>query len=76
MWSRLSVYRAGKVWVDLHNSSCLVLQLQSAEVSGTVTSSFEWSWTVSVNVNKGIEDPESWTQYTSFVSALFTVYAQ
>jgi len=27
--------------------SCLVLQLQSAEVSRTVTSSFEWSWTIS-----------------------------
>ena len=31
--------------------SCLVLQFQSAEVSRTVTSSFEWSWTISVNVN-------------------------
>jgi hypothetical protein len=41
-----------------------------------VTSSFVWSWTISVNVNEGIEDPKNWTQYSSFVSALFTVYAQ
>jgi hypothetical protein len=40
-------------------TSCLVLQLQSAEVSRTVTSGFEWSWTISVNVNEGIQDPES-----------------
>jgi hypothetical protein len=58
------------------NSRRLVLQLQSAEVSGTVTSSFEWSWTISVNVNEGIQDPQNWTQYSSFVSALFTVYAR
>jgi hypothetical protein len=54
----------------------LVLQLQSAEVSRTVTSSFVWSWTITVNVNEGIQDPESWTQYSSCVSALFIVYAQ
>jgi hypothetical protein len=54
----------------------LVLQLQSAEISRTVTSSFVWRWTISVNVNEGIQDPENWTQYSSFVSALFTVYAQ
>jgi hypothetical protein len=57
-------------------SSCLVLQLQAVEVSGTVTSSFVWSWTTSVNVNEGIQDPENWTQYNSSVSALFIVYAQ
>jgi hypothetical protein len=28
---------------------------------------------VSVNVNKGTQDPESWTQYSSLVTALFTV---
>jgi hypothetical protein len=56
--------------------SCLVLQLQSAEVSGTVTSSFVWSCTISFNVSEGVQDPESWTQHSSFVSALFTVYAQ
>jgi hypothetical protein len=56
--------------------SCRVLQLQSAEVSPMVTSSFVWSWTLSVNVNEGIQDPENWTQYSSFVSSLFTVYAQ
>jgi len=54
--------------------NCLVLQLQSAEVSRTVTSSFVWSWTISVNVNEGIQDSEIWTEYSSFVSALFTVY--
>ena len=47
------------LWVDLCNSSCLVLQLQSAEVSLTVTSSFECVRTVSVNVNEGTQDPES-----------------
>jgi hypothetical protein len=40
-------------------TSCLVLQVQSAEVSRTVTSSFEWSWTISVNVNEVTEDPEN-----------------
>jgi hypothetical protein len=53
-----------------------VLQLQSAEVSRTVTSSFVWRWTFSANVNGGIQDPDNWTQYSSFVSALFTVYAK
>jgi len=54
--------------------ACHVIQLQSAEVSRMVTSSFECSCTISVN--EGIQDPENWTQYSSFVSALFTVYAQ
>jgi len=56
--------------------SCLVIQLQSAEVSRTVTSSFVWSWTISVDVNEGIQDPEIWTQDSSFVTALFTIHAQ
>jgi len=55
--------------------SCPVVQLQSAEESRKVTSRFEWSRTVSVNVYEGIQDPESWTQYSSFVSTLFTVNA-
>jgi hypothetical protein len=38
--AELSVYRKSKVWIDACNSSCLVLQLQSTEVSRTVTSSF------------------------------------
>jgi len=46
-----------------------VLQWQSAKVARTVTSSFLWSWTISVNVNEGIQDPENRTQYSSFVSA-------
>jgi hypothetical protein len=58
------------------NSSCLVLQLQSAEVSRTVTSSFELSWMIGVNVDEGIQDPKNCTQYNSFVSALLIVYAQ
>ena len=37
--------------------SCLVPQLQSAEVSRKVTSNFVWSWTTSVNVKEGIQDP-------------------
>jgi hypothetical protein len=53
----------------------LVLLIQSAEVYRTVTSSFVWSCTISANVNEGIQDPANWTQYSSFVSALFTVYA-
>jgi len=72
----LNVYRENNVWVDLGNSSCLMLQLQSAAVSPTVTSSFEWSWTISVNINERMQDPENWTQYSLFVSALFTVYTQ
>ena len=55
-------------------TSCLVLQLQSAEVSRRVTSSFEWSWMISVD--ERTQDPENWTQRISFLSALFTVYAQ
>jgi hypothetical protein len=69
MWSR-------KVFIARAMCNCLVLQLQSAEVSGTATSSFVWSYTISVNVNEGIQDPENWTQYSLFVSALFTAYAQ
>jgi hypothetical protein len=33
--------------------------LCSAEVTRTVTSSFVRSWTISVNVNEGIQDHES-----------------
>jgi len=58
------------------DKSCLVIQMQSAEVSRTVTSSFEWSWTISVTVNEGIQGPESWTQYSSIVTVLFTIHAQ
>jgi hypothetical protein len=54
-------------------TSCLVLHLQPAEVSRTVTSSFGWSWTISVNVNEETHNHGSRTQYSSFVSALFTV---
>jgi len=50
----LDVYRASNVWVDVGNSSCLVLQMQSAEVSRTVIGSFEWRWTISECVNEGI----------------------
>jgi hypothetical protein len=57
-------------------SSCHVLQLQSAEVSRKVTNSFVWNWTISAKVNEGIQGPENWTQYSSLVSPLFTVYAQ
>ena len=42
----LNVYRASNVWVAVCNSSSLVLQSQSAEVSRTVTISFEWNWTL------------------------------
>ena len=54
----------------------LVIQLQSAIVSRTPTSSFEQSWTISANVNEGTQDPESLTQYSSIVTALFTTHAQ
>jgi hypothetical protein len=39
--------------------SCLVLQLQSAEVSGTVTSSLNKAGLSVFNVNEGIQGPES-----------------
>ena len=55
----LSVYRASNVWDRVQESRRLVLQLQSAEFSRTVTSSFLRSWTISVNVNEGIQDPEN-----------------
>ena len=35
----------------------LVLQLQSAEVSRMVTSSFVWNWVTGVYGNEGIQDP-------------------
>jgi len=54
----LNVYRASNVRVDLRNSSRLVILLQSAEIFRTVTSSFVCNWTISVNVNEGIQDPE------------------
>jgi len=53
----LNVYHASNVSVDLYNSSCLVLQCHSAEVSRMVTSSFVWSWVISVNVNEGPKIP-------------------
>jgi len=71
----LNVYRASNVLVGACNSSCLVL-LQSAEVSRKVTSSFVWSWTISVNGNEGAQDTKNRTQHSSFASALFIVYAQ
>ena len=37
---------------------------------------YEEGRSVNVNVNEGIQDPENWTQNISFVTALFTVYAQ
>jgi hypothetical protein len=37
--------------------SCLEIQLQSAEISRTVTSSFVWGWTTIVNVKEGVQDP-------------------
>ena len=64
------------MWVDVRNSSCLVIQFQSAEVSRTVTSSFERSWTISVSVNEGIQDPVSLTQCSSPLTVLFTLHAQ
>ena len=42
----ISVYSAKNVWVDACNSSCLVIQLQSADLSRTVTARFECRWTV------------------------------
>jgi len=53
----------------------LVLQFQYAEVSRTVTSSCEWSCTISANATDGNQNPGSWTEYSSLVSALFTVNA-
>jgi hypothetical protein len=51
----LRVYRASNVWVDRCGSGCHVIQLQPAEVSRKVTSSFQRSWTVNVNANEGIQ---------------------
>ena len=64
------------VWVDVRNSSCLVLHLKSEEVSGTVTSNFVWSGTISVTINEEIHNHDSRTQNISLVTALFTAYAQ
>jgi hypothetical protein len=74
--AKWSSHEQSNVQADTYNSRRLVIQLQSAEVYRTVTSSFVWSWTISVNVNEGTQDPENLTRYSSFVSALFTVYAQ
>jgi len=55
--------------------SCLLLQMQSAE--------YPERWPAALNepgllvsVNEGTQDPKNWTQYSSFASTLFTVYAQ
>jgi hypothetical protein len=72
----LYVYRASNVWVDVSNSSCLVLQLQSAEVCRTVTRRFERSGTISECGNEETHYHESRTPYFSLVTVLFTVYAQ
>ena len=72
MIGHLSVYHVSNVWFDVCNSG--LVQLQSTEVSRTVTNIFEWNWMITVN--EGTQDPEYWTQYSSFVSALSTVYAQ
>jgi len=58
-FTALNDYRASNVWVDVCNSSCLVLELQSAEVCRMVTNSFEGSWTTSVDINDGTKDPEN-----------------
>jgi len=43
----LNIYCASNMWTDTCDSRCLVLQLQSTELSRKVTNSFEWSWTIS-----------------------------
>ena len=55
--------------------SCLVLQLQSAEYLDQWPAALNEAGLL-VSVNEGTQDPENWTQYGLFVSALFTVYAQ
>jgi hypothetical protein len=69
----LSAYCASNVWVDVCYSNYLVTQLESAEVSLNGDQQL-WSWTISVT--EGIQDPESWTHYSSLVTALFTIYTQ
>jgi len=53
-----------------------VLELQSAELSRKVTSSFESSWTISERGNEETHNHESRTPYISLVTSLFAVYAQ
>ena len=67
----LSAYCASNVWVDVCYSSYLVTQLESAEVSLNGDQQL-WSWTISVT--EGIQDPESWTHYSSLVTALFSPF--
>jgi len=55
--------------------SCLVLPLQSAEYHERWPAALNEAGLL-VSVNEGARDPENWTQYSSFASALFTVYAQ
>ena len=47
------------MFITLAMCSCLVIQLESAEVSRTVTGSFVRIWTISVNVNEVTQDPEN-----------------
>jgi hypothetical protein len=62
--------------LTVRNSSCLVIRLQSAAVSQTVTGSFQWSWTISVNVNEETHNHGSRTPYISLVTPLFTVHTK
>jgi len=54
----LSVYRASNVWDQVQKQTPWATMV-SAEVYRMVTSSFVWSWTISVNFSERIQDPEN-----------------
>ena len=85
MWSRKELSRKQCVSHHLHCAPVAV-----GSISGRVKDSFEWRWTISVNVNEETHNHDSRTvnvneethnhdsrtPYISLVTALFTVYAQ
>ena len=72
----LNVYRASHVRVDVCNSNCLVLRLESVMYLKTVPEQHRMKLDV-MNVN-GSEEPagENCHQYSSVVTAIISSYAQ
>ena len=72
----LNVYCASNVWVDVCNSHCLVLHLQLADFSRTVTGGFEGIWAISRCGTEQTHNHDGRTPYSSLATALSNVYVQ
>jgi hypothetical protein len=65
----------GEVMSVRLDASCSSCSLQKHLVRWP-SALYEVGQSMSLNVNEGTQDPENWTQYSSLVTALFTVYSQ